>query len=226
MPKSRTGAIRYALVAVLTIILVGCNAFGPVPDDLRDQSILTDEPCKAPCWYNLVPDESSMQEALDVLANLAFINSASIRTENTNWREAMSEELAPATSILANCKQPAETTCVEILVFEDRVKYISIFPNYKLTFDEVVNHTGEPDYINARPWGVECLGCVMQLIWLRPSTEILLTHTDSRCGAGNEICQDIVDGGKIPRGLEVKEIIYLGSAPQDYDMPWPGFAGP
>jgi hypothetical protein len=233
--------VRIALIILLVATMSGCSsddsipkAFDDdIPNELQDLSILTDQPCNAPCWYNLTPDKSSKQEALDVLGNLTFIDSASIRSQNANWWGVTPEEPVPATLILAACVQPANEICVEILTVEDKIKYISLFPNYGLTFDEAVEHLGNPDYISAHPYGAECLGCILEFSWLEPPLEIFITRVDRRCTAGNKICKAIWDGGKILKDLQVEQITYQGSVPsyrqtpmQDYDIPWPGFAVP
>jgi hypothetical protein len=232
MVKSKANGIHYLLIIVSIITLIGCNSYKAVPENLTDQSILTDEPCKAPCWYNLIADKSSKQDALNVLTNLPFIDSTSIRTQNATWWGTTPEESLPAILILANCIEP-DVECVNILVLGDIVKYIKIYPNYKITFDEVVNHLGNPDNISTLPYGIECLGCILIFNWSLPSMEISITRNDRRCKAGNEMCQAISNGGKIPIGLEVEEIAYIGSVPlywqtysQEYEMPWPGFVEP
>ena len=239
MVKSQRNIVPITLIILIAIIVSACsldtnipNAFDDrFPDELQDISILTSQPCKAPCWYNLTPDQSSEQEALEVLGNLTFIDSTSIRSQNANWWGETFEETVPATLILANCVQPSDKLCVEILIVDNKVKYISLSPNYGLTFDDVVELLGNPDYISASPYGVECLGCTLKFSWLKPPLEIAITRVDRRCSAGYRICQAIWDGGKIPHDLQVEEITYLGSVPsyrqtpvQDYDRPWPGFA--
>ncbi len=228
---SRISGSRITLIILFAVSLSSCKSYGKIPRELQDLSILTDQPCKAPCWYNVTPDQSSEQEARDVLKALPFIDPVTIRSQNTSWWGVTPKESAPATWILANCVQPSDQICVEILAVEGKVKHIMLFPNYELTFDQVVEHLGDPNHIDVRPYGAECLGCTLGFSWLQPPLEISMIYVDRRCSAGYKICEAIRDGGRIPRDLQVEKIIYQGSIPpyaqtQDFDKPWPGFTLP
>jgi hypothetical protein len=206
--------------------------FAPVPEELTDQSILTNNPCTAPCWNNLIPDQSSTQDALELLTTIPFIDSENIIIRSSSWwPSSENEDHIPAILIRGLCAQPARTVCVEILVVEDKVKEISLFPNYKLTLEGIVGNLGEPDYMVSNPWGVECLGCTIRLFW--PEFSANITSHDTRCVEGAKLCEKIYDGGKVPLGFIVAEITYIGSVPsyvedwyEDARMPWPGFESP
>lgn len=236
MKKKKIGITQ---IVILIIISTSCNSsleskrtFPSVPSDLTDQSILTNNPCTAPCWNNLIPDKSSTQEVLEFLTNIKFIDSENIIIRASNWwADSKDKDPIPAILIRGLCVQPAQTVCVEILVVKDKVKEISIYPNYKLTFEEVVGNWGNPDYMLSNPWGAECLGCTVRLSWSQFSAEV--TSNDRRCVEGGNICKTIYDGGKIPHGFVIDEITYSGATPpyveeynKDSRMPWTGFENP
>lgn len=232
MIKSKKDILRIFLLILLAAAVVSCESDEDIPNELKDLSILTGQPCKAPCWYNLILDKSSQQEVLDTLANLSFIDSASIHSQDSYWWGVTPDEPLPAIMILANCRQPSTEICVRITIFEDKVKSISLFPNYRLAFDEVVSRLGNPNYIRADMYGPECIGCILKFSWLELPMEISVTRIDRRCVAGAKVCEAIQDGGKIPKDLEVEEITYQGAVPTyrhtptEYDIPWPGFSDP
>jgi hypothetical protein len=240
MRKIKFNIIQIVIVGMFIAISTGCislpestpTPFPYVPDNLADRSILTSIPCTAPCWNNLIPDKSSTQEALEVLTNITFIDPADIIIRTANWpADSKNGDDIQAILIRGLCVQPAQTECVEILVVGDKVKQISIFPNYKLPFEEVVSHWGGPDYMQSNPYGAECAGCMLSLYWSKYSAT--LTSYDKRCVEGGNICATIHDGGIIPHGFVVQEIIYSGSVPayvEDWNknsrMPWTGFESP
>jgi hypothetical protein len=235
----RKTIFKIIIVSLVIIISASCNSlseststFSTVSSELTDQSILTNNPCTAPCWNNLIPDQSSTGDTLEVLTHLAFIDPYNIRVLTSSWwADSEGGEVIPAILIRGLCVQPAETVCVEITVVEDKVKQISISPNYRITLEEVVGNWGDPEDMVSHPYGAECVGCIVNLFW--SDFSMLVTSVDRRCVKGAKICQIIYGGGKIPPGYVVDEITYTGSVPsyvkkwsKDSRMPWPGFESP
>lgn len=235
----KIGRIQVVILLVSIIFTMSCYSsqesqptFPSISIEFTDQSILTNIPCTAPCWNNLLPDKSTTQEALELLTNTTFINGENIIIRNSNWwANENGGEPIPAILIRGLCAKPTNTVCVEILVVDDKVKEITITPNYKIAIEEVVKNWGDPDYIEAYPYGAECLGCILSLYWSEYSAK--LTSVDRRCADGNAVCNIIYDGGRIPHGFVVDEIIYSGSVPfyvndyyKDYQMLWTGFETP
>lgn len=235
----KNGITQVIILLISTIISASCYSspestptFPSIPIEFTDQSILTNIPCMAPCWNNLVPDKSSTQDALEVLTHTKFINPENIVIRNSVWwADTKDGELIPAIRILGLCAQPAETICAEILVVNDKVKQITISPKYKITFEEIIENWGDPDYMLSNPYGAECTGCIVSLFWSEFSANVI--SVDRRCVEGGNICKLIYNGGKIPQSFIVEEIIYSGSMPpyaedwnKDSRMPWTGFESP
>jgi hypothetical protein len=226
------------LTGVLSVALASCipdagypPTFMPLPSNLTDQSILNDDPCKAPCWYGLKPDSSSKQDALDTVAGLDFLNSTDIKIQNANWWGEKAKEYVPATLIRIWCKQPSNTICVHILTVDDKIKSISIIPNYRLTLDDFVEYFGEPDYVLPSYYGAECMGCMLSVVWVKDSVEVSIN--DLRCAKGADLCNNVFKGEKLPNHLVVGAITYSGSIPTYVDdfqkesrYPWAGFTSP
>jgi hypothetical protein len=127
-------AIAHLFTIMFCWVLIGCNSSlfthsEPLSDDLKDISILTDQPCKAPCWYNLMPDVSSKQEALDTLTTLSFIDASRIFVLDTYAAGPTPQDFIPAIEIRGICVKPANQVCVEILIVDNKVKNLWIFPN-------------------------------------------------------------------------------------------------
>lgn len=60
-------------VALFCLLIQACStSLTPVPD-VADMSLLTGEPCKPPCWQELTPGVSSMQDVLDFVEKSPLI---------------------------------------------------------------------------------------------------------------------------------------------------------
>jgi hypothetical protein len=70
--------VALTLSLLLTISISGCESRSTSKSGIATQSFLSDEPCAAPCWYGLVPGESSKADVLRVLAELPFVDMSTI----------------------------------------------------------------------------------------------------------------------------------------------------
>ncbi len=57
--------IRYFIIGLLLFILTACQP--------EIKPILEDSPCTPPCWYNLTPRITTLQESLQIIENLKFV---------------------------------------------------------------------------------------------------------------------------------------------------------
>jgi hypothetical protein len=146
-------------VPMLILVLVGCtNSNGvqiaPPTHDL-DGSALRDpfigDPCAAPCWYNIVPGETTKDEALGLL----------------------NEQQLPCRYVDINESSQRGIRCNSIwMPFEEAntIKMIVFYsPGDSITIGEVVEHFGEPNFVVFDSAG----GTVEQ-----PSVIIDLLYTD------------------------------------------------
>ena len=94
-----------------------------------------------------------------------------------------------------------------------------------MTFREVVDILGEPTYVEANPWGIECLGCSFNLNW--DNIQLSIGVLDKRCSAGWEICKAIWDGNPIPGDFIVDYVNYYNHSWIGFntkeEINWPGF---
>jgi hypothetical protein len=135
-----------AVLLVLLLILSGCT--GPADTDASvDRSFLTDEPCAAPCWYGLVPGKSSKDDALRVLAELPFVNQATIREE--------SYELYGRERTAITCQFKNQSGFgVGITIYDDIVQQIALAP-HGLSLEDVAQKLGDPDNVRTPFFGYE-----------------------------------------------------------------------
>lgn len=75
IPQTREVTVRLGkllkklgIMAIMLILMGGCELTSQKP--AVDRSILTDDPCAAPCWQGIVPGQTTIDEALNILDTL------------------------------------------------------------------------------------------------------------------------------------------------------------
>ena len=72
------------MLSVIVVLLAGCE------EKLTDNSLATSDACTPPCWHDIVPGESSKQDALAILRTLPFVDTHSIEVVGpASWGEDM-----------------------------------------------------------------------------------------------------------------------------------------
>jgi hypothetical protein len=91
--------------AVVTLLmgsglLIACQqkcdtSFPYYQEDLLnvDKSLITGDPCSPPCWHQLVPGESTEEEALEILQDLPFVDENTIELQS--WYGGSNMRLSP-----------------------------------------------------------------------------------------------------------------------------------
>jgi hypothetical protein len=129
--------------------MISCTIFQPAkktneiefPNDSRmDLSFLTNQPCKAPCWYGLELGKSSIEEIRTTLTSLPFIKPGSIR----EFKGGNPGELL----LMAQCVYlDSNDDCVWIETSSDgMLKKVGLGIHYPLSLDSVIEQLGSPSY--------------------------------------------------------------------------------
>jgi hypothetical protein len=238
-PSSNEVKCLYVLGLLTVMAVVGCQAGGwrvtpsPTPTlepSLIDSSILTGLPCAAPCWYGLEIGRSTKSDILATAQTLSFIDPKGIAEEP--YRDF---DPSTATLIRLNCRQADGGTCAALVVVNDVLKEIALWPPPALTLGEVVAHLGPPDFVSLTPVQGTVTLCDVALIWKQRGILVAFWNDPYRQPPQKEQfrCQEMRDKGVRPN-LSVKKINY--KSPDDYmlvraaepggGLPWPGFAQP
>lgn len=216
-------------------VLVSCVSLSPATPTLepalKDQSLLTDTPCAAPCWYGLELGKTTKVEALATAQTLSFINSTVFPeiAEYYGYWDGSKDVNVPGTRVLLRCKQQ-DQTCSSLLFVNDTLKEILLAPNYELTLGEVVAHLGEPDYFRFFPTSIHGHNCAVSLFWKQWGIRVTYLNvrtTQIRCDA-------VQKDKRLDKNLLVQRIAYMlpenfaiASAPEPgQDFPWAGFIEP
>lgn len=163
--------------------------------DLVDQSWLKAESCAASCWQGLVIGKSLQKDAIAVARNLPFLGSERVETTDVTW-----------TSFL--CKVPNDKVCMSMGFDRGILSNLSLYPNYRITFEEAIEKIGSPDSFYYSRKEAEMKGCSISFLWEK--RQMILVYGDKPISIGNDLCDLIYqNNGKIPKGLLVQQIEYL-----------------
>jgi hypothetical protein len=200
----------------------GCKAT-PVPIDPRlvDQSFITGQPCEAPCWYGLVPDQSSESEVLPKLKELPFVDHTKIK----EWKNSSIFGYSNASELDFNCAFPGNVICGVVVSFEGVVKYIDLAIQYSLPLKSVIDRLGTPEYIFTAGYSPHGDGCRVSFNWPQKRISVVSVDPDS-----SQPCQDLDMGKAINSDILITEVHYEAKdiALQDRCrvlkcITWPGF---
>ena len=205
----------FALAGLALLIFYSIKYYD---SQIADQSFMTGNPCKAPCWYGLVPGVSSDTEIMQKLPQLTFIDTHSIvRNEGSFWPGNQPH------MIYFNCKNIQKTQCGFLIVTDDRLKFINLYLQYNLMLSQVIKKLGPPEYIDYYHDIINPPNPVFiaELSWPENRIVTQLQIND----ASQE--KALLHGAKLPGKLTVNEIYYVDSEYFGFDapgerLPWPG----
>lgn len=128
--RSRLQSLATNLVLLALFLVVGCAPIWRKP--AVDRSILTDDPCAAPCWHGIVPGMTTLAEAEDILRDLDFVDNDQV------WRP--SEGLAwHSRNCVADPGIPSR-----LRVHDNTVAHLDICVDCELSLQEVIGKYGPP----------------------------------------------------------------------------------
>ncbi len=110
----------------------------PIPSD---NSILSQIVCEFPCWDGIIPGESKIDEVYNKLVSIPFYTSSPNKSEK-RYKETSLPDSKTQTLISWWYDDPNKKNF--IVLENDTVTSISIFPNANFTLEEVVQLFGEP----------------------------------------------------------------------------------
>lgn len=110
-----------------------------------DRSILTDEPCAAPCWQGIIPSHTTEEEAIRILQNNPFVSRHGVHCHHTDPRSTI-------------CRWTAKhwRGGVNRLYTWDGVVYLMyLTPEINFTLGQVVGKYGPPEKVYTDIGGIE-----------------------------------------------------------------------
>jgi hypothetical protein len=231
----------YTLIILLLFFLTSCvsrldrptiNPTVTLPPELMDRSLLTGEPCPAPCWYRLELGKTNKEEALARVKTLSFVDASHISERESQYSSGDPLERAPSVIVSLLCKQPRGDICAELEFVDNILMAIYPRPNYPVNFGDMVEHLGPPDYFRmGSVYPDRPQQCLAVLIWKERG--VWASYLSNPNEEGNQvICGVNRDRPAIRPSFPVEQIIY--ALPEDAifvqvpipgsDHPWNGFS--
>ncbi len=225
---------RLFVLGVLGLLFTGCNLRAkpllgtptPTPildESLADRSLLTGEPCEAPCWQMLELGKSTKSDVIAKLRDLTFINASTIGEAPSTYWYLDPVQAVSAIRVHANCIVP-KRHCVGLELVNNQLVAVRFVPNYTLLVKDLVDRFGPPDFV--RPVlhqdGRKCL-----LFYTWEMRQILAR---SSIPDGKDRCESIEDGHGLDKNLNIIGVRYeLPGAfyfERQDGQEWPGFLEP
>lgn len=156
-------------VAALVFVLNGCSGINlPSTTDpaLIDKSFLTQKPCAAPCWYGLEIDKSTKADILAKLDELTFVDHNTYKEYGTVWVDDQN-----AKEIRFHCLNKPNEICGGTLISKDILKELWFNIGYDLSFAQVVDKIGPPDFVEYEPFSLAGI-CTIDLVWVNPGIDV------------------------------------------------------
>lgn len=202
--------MRFRLLLGLFVLAFFTAACAP-PPDLRDPnlfadtSLLTGEPCSAPCWRNITPGQTSWRDAQTILEDATDVENIQRQTDEETGG------VAAAWQSVGNAAQ-----CCQLIAEDgETVNVVFIRTRPDMTVGEVIEKYGEPAYAVGTPY--TDTQAIINLVF--PSVPmILFAYTDGPTT------------GELSESSEV--IAFLYTTPEDIDLflrsnalhEWEGYA--
>lgn len=135
------------ILAAITVILTANSCALPLPifdtrvrPTVSDASLVTGKPCLPPCWYDILPGNTSTMIALNKVRLLDFVNPTSV--ERTNQAVYLGTDDAIRWNY-----QGTNDFGGGIYISEGTVKWVRVDHPEFLVLEDIIATVGEPDWV-------------------------------------------------------------------------------
>lgn len=135
--------LKLLIPGIVLVFLAACSP----PPELRDskmwqdRSLVTGEPCAAPCWQGITPGETTWNEAQTLISTMSGVIDLQTQEQEGQigavWRTNESEQYCCA--IVSNVEEAVDDT--------DVVDYIQVRLSPDVTLGELIEVHGDPTYV-------------------------------------------------------------------------------
>lgn len=161
--RAKIGIIYLLSLMIVNLIATAAQELTqtPIPTKAQHKSIFANDTCTPPCWFGLIPGEST---SLEVFETLKFLESSQqvgsfVIRQNGEWFHVDSENLL---TIKGNYSYSFEfgpfekvNCCIvasQAEINEGLLDIINIVARENITMDEVVTQLGLPDEVRLSRW--------------------------------------------------------------------------
>jgi hypothetical protein len=165
-------------IVVLLLLVSACAPPPALRDDsmLRDESLVSNEPCAAPCWNGITPGETSWRDALVVLEDDPNLSDPTTRETD--------DELFPA-AVVGEFQRTDGSPCCQIISLDGETVstvFLRLAPG--VTVGEIIGNLGEPEYLALSPYSDD--QALANLVYTERSTVIYVFLAGVETGALSE----------------------------------------
>ena len=121
-----------------------------------DISLLTDDPCRVPCWHNIIPGVSGVDDVRAQLENSPFVRKGTLRYGATE------EAGVPVTRFSWQAKSENYN---RVTFRDEKVVRIEIQVDHDWALSDVVGKFGDPEYVVSHQFGEEAPGYLVVLYY-------------------------------------------------------------
>ncbi len=137
--------MSYRWILLIPLVLFVSAACAPAPnllndEYLRDMTLISGEPCAAPCWQDLTPGETSWEEASD------YIETSGLYTD---VERSTSEEEGNNAEAISFGETEGQPCCYIYTAEGETVDRIWLLLAPQMLLDQVIDEYGEPEFIQA-----------------------------------------------------------------------------
>lgn len=149
------------IVVVLVVLVAACAPPPNLRDDamLRDDSLITNTPCTAPCWNGITPGETLWSDALTKLEDDPALDDPTTRNDDQS------------SAIVAEFQRTGGSSCCQMVTLDGEkvnLVFLRFAPN--MTVGQVIDAHGEPAYLVGSPFSDD--QAIINLIYPDLSTVI------------------------------------------------------
>lgn len=179
--------LRLVVPIIMAVLMASCAPAPPLinQDWLDDTSLLTGEPCEAPCWRNIVPGETSWEAALALIEaddTLGAVNEPDVDDESqqVNFTYSPSGDFGDRLQCCTLIAEDGET-----------ISHILLFFAPQMSIGEVIEEFGDPVYAEGgayspeQTWVTMVFPDVPMLVYVQGETfeQGALTQSNTAFGA-------------------------------------------
>jgi hypothetical protein len=130
----------YVLAAMLVLLMTACAPPANLrdPNNLKDKSLLTDDPCAAPCWRNIIPGETAWRDMTVAIEDDAqFTGADEVKDEASEAR------------VLNFSTKDGNAPCCRVYSTQDGKtvgQVLTLLAPDQITLGEVIEKYGDPTY--------------------------------------------------------------------------------
>ena len=144
------GRCLEVFVSLGLLILGLCAGCGEPPP--LDTSFLTGEPCEPPCWQGLTPGESTEEDVGEFIRATRFVDTRTIyRGRITRGGEVVGVSIQWRSTAARSRNVESNSFDIDTGVLE----HITIYPDYELTLERLMERYGPPEKYVANLSGYE-----------------------------------------------------------------------